>query len=357
MLDDISKDNIVENDEELEHEYESYDITYNLTSYGIDFPVDSLVNRYQKEKVYLPNFQRNYVWNKKQASKFIESLLLGLPVPGIFLYRDKDEKMLIIDGYQRIESLYRYFNNSFDDRAFNLSGVNEYFSGKNYSELKEDEKDKMATSIIHATIIKADNPEDKNIHAIYEIFERLNTGGVKLSPQEVRNCVSDGPLRKKISELSSSTVVKNFLSIDNKRKKDEEVVLRLLALSFNQYTGNMKQFLNKFMFDNKDLKDVHINGALEIFPEIVEFMDKLNAKEYFMKENNLISIAVLDSLWVGIYKNYEQLKEKSPVKIKEQINKLMLDKEYKESIKTGTTHNTASVKERVEKAVDFLKNV
>lgn len=347
---------IAEYKEEQESEYGSYEITYNLTSYGIDFPVDSLVSRYDKEKIYLPNFQRNYVWNKKQASKFIESLLLGLPVPGIFLYKDIDEKMLIIDGYQRIESISRYFKNSFDNSDFKLSGVNKDFNGKIYSKLNENEKDKIATSIIHATIIKADNPKKKNYHAIYEIFERLNTGGVKLSPQEVRNCVSDGKFRQKITELSNLDIVKNFISIDKKRKKDEEIILRLLALSFIEYTGNMKQFLNDFMFANKDIDSQQIHQALNLFVEIIQFMNQIDAKEYFRK-NDQLSIAILDSLWVGIYKNYELLKNKHIEQIKEKIDQLMQNEQYKEAIKTGTTHNTNSVKDRLEKSIEFLSNV
>ena len=124
VVEDKEELRIAEFNDEQDSEYGSYEVSYNLTSYGIDFPVDGLINRYDRGKVYLPSFQRNYVWKKKQASKFIESLLLGLPVPGIFLYKDKDEKLLIIDGYQRIESISRYFRNSFDNRDFRLDGIN-----------------------------------------------------------------------------------------------------------------------------------------------------------------------------------------------------------------------------------------
>ncbi|WP_149724749.1 DUF262 domain-containing protein, partial [Campylobacter concisus] len=88
----MSKLEILEIDEEIESEETSYAKTYKLTSFGIDFPVDALVGRYKTKSIYLPDFQRNYVWEKKQASKFIESLLLGLPVPGIFLYQEDSNK-------------------------------------------------------------------------------------------------------------------------------------------------------------------------------------------------------------------------------------------------------------------------
>ncbi|EJP74751.1 MULTISPECIES: DUF262 domain-containing protein [Campylobacter] len=352
---DVERD-IVECDEEVDSENGSYDISYKLTSYGMDLPADVLFYRYQGKQMYLPDFQRNYVWNKKQASKFIESLLLGLPIPGIFLYKEKNEKMLILDGYQRIESLARYRNNLFENNNFKLSGVNEIFNNRNYQELSDREQNKINNSIIHATIIQADDPEDKNYHAVYEVFERLNTGGIKLSPQEVRNCVADGDFRKRISELANNKDVKNFLSISNKRKKDEEVVLRLIALCLRPYSGNMKQFLNSFMFDNKDLIDKNVKQVLENFISIVQFMDKIQANKYF-KVNDKLSLAILDSIWVSVYKNYDNLKNISVKIIKQKLDELMKDSKYENAIKTGTTHNKTSVDDRLKKAVEFLQNV
>lgn len=384
----LDTEDIVEQEEELAASDDSYDITYNLTSYGIDFPVDALVGRFEKEKIYLPDFQRNYVWNNKQASKFIESLLLGLPVPGIFLYKDEDQKMLILDGYQRINTLFRYIESdqyiiknqkssepSKQDKEFKLSGLGDknIFNGNSYKNLEEFYKNKLNNSVIHATIIQADEPKNKNYHAIYEIFERLNTGGVKLSPQEVRSCVGDGLFRTKISELAKNNIVKDFLSISNTRKKDEEIILRLIALSIDEYTGNMKQFLNGFMFNYKDLNDSNPNNnknkekddynkkiadikqVLINFIEVVEFMNKINASDFY-REKGQLSIAKLDSFWVGIYKNYENLKNKTIGNITKAMNNIINDKEYQESIKTGTTHNKTSVNTRIKIAIDKFKN-
>ena len=100
-----NEEEIEEYSEEIASENEAYDIAYDLTSYGIDFPISSLIDWFNDGDIYLPDFQRNYVWTKKQASKFVESILVGLPVPEIFLYEEDNKKMLIIDGYQRINSL------------------------------------------------------------------------------------------------------------------------------------------------------------------------------------------------------------------------------------------------------------
>jgi uncharacterized protein with ParB-like and HNH nuclease domain len=96
---------------------------YLINSYGADYTVDSLVQRMEREDIYIPDFQRGYVWTITQASKFIESLLLGLPVPGIFLSKDRDRKLVVIDGQQRLRTLQRFYNGVFDERVFKLHNV------------------------------------------------------------------------------------------------------------------------------------------------------------------------------------------------------------------------------------------
>ena len=84
------------------------------SSYGADYPVDGLVKRINAEDIYIPEFQRGYVWSLNQASRFIESLLLGLPVPGIFVAKDEEtKKLLVIDGQQRLKSLQFFYNGMF----------------------------------------------------------------------------------------------------------------------------------------------------------------------------------------------------------------------------------------------------
>lgn len=348
---------IVEKDEELEAENKSGKIIYDLSNYGIDFPVSAYMERYHDdETIYLPEFQRNYVWNKKQASKFVESLLLGLPVPGIFLYKEDNNKMLIIDGFQRLESLSRFIKDKEfnENKVFKLD-VESRFDDKSYDDLDDDAKLKLRNAVIHATIIKAENPQHVNYPAVYEIFERLNTGGSKLSPQEVRNCVSHGKLREALLELSETQDVKNLLKIGNKRKKDEEIILRLIALTQNnqEYQGNMKQFLNAFMFSNRNLDDNKTKDTVNNFIEIVKFINNLNIDEVFRPKEQL-SIATLDAVWVGIYKNYNFLINMSNDTIRKKVKELSDNSDFKESIKTGTTHNKESVRTRINLAIEFL---
>ncbi len=97
---------------------------YSISSYGVDHNVEALVKRINSEQYYIPTFQRQYVWTQNDASRFIESLLLGLPVPGLFLYKEQDSaKHLVIDGQQRLKSLQRFYKGIFDKKKFQLTGL------------------------------------------------------------------------------------------------------------------------------------------------------------------------------------------------------------------------------------------
>lgn len=108
---------------------------YSISSYGADYPVDSIVKRLQAGSIYIPSFQRGFVWNLKQSSRFIESLLLGLPVPGIFLSKDPDtQQLLVVDGQQRLRTLQFFYEGIFEStsREFALIKVQPQFVGKTY---------------------------------------------------------------------------------------------------------------------------------------------------------------------------------------------------------------------------------
>ena len=171
---------------------ETEEFRYSITSYGADYTVDSIVQRIEKEKIFVPPFQRKYVWTQIQASRFIESLILGLPVPGVFFSKEEaTERLLIIDGQQRILSIANFYRGVFGEKKFRLKGVQEDLEGKTYEELNEADQNRLDDSILHATIIKQDTPSDDE-SSIYMVFERLNTGGTPLQPQEIRACVYYG---------------------------------------------------------------------------------------------------------------------------------------------------------------------
>ncbi|HQT47546.1 MAG TPA: DUF262 domain-containing protein, partial [Acidocella sp.] len=192
--DDVSKD---EYDIALEEGVDDESLLENpgtkkftISSYGADYTVDTLVKRMNAGSFKIPAFQRRFVWTLKHSSKFIESLLMGLPVPGVFLYKEADtNEHLVIDGQQRLRTLQMFYKGLFGEKKFKLVGVREPWAEKSYEELEPSDILKLDDSIVHATIFKQDSPKDV-LDSIYYVFERINTGGIRLSPQEIRNCIS-----------------------------------------------------------------------------------------------------------------------------------------------------------------------
>jgi uncharacterized protein with ParB-like and HNH nuclease domain len=176
---DVEVDDIVTTNEEDE----VLPFRYSITSYGADYPVDSLVKRIQNGAIRVPEFQRGYVWTLPQASRFIESLLLGLPVPGVFLSREKSSNAsLVIDGQQRLLTLKYFYSGKFEPtgKVFALSNVQDVFVSRTYEDLEPEDRLRLDDSIVHATIVKQESPEDDE-SSIYHVFERLNTGASPLS--------------------------------------------------------------------------------------------------------------------------------------------------------------------------------
>lgn len=285
-------------------------VQYEITSYGADIDAEGMVNRLEREDIFIPPFQRNYVWSQREASRFIESLLLGLPVPGIFLAREHDTKrLLVIDGQQRLKTLQFYFKGFFNPkedekrkRVFELIGVQKQFEGKTYETLNDNDRITLNDSIIHATIVKQDTPEGDQ-SSIYHIFERLNTMGRKLSPQQIRVAIYHGFLIDTLHELNKYNSWRNIYGNYSKTLKDEELILRFLSLYHfgSEYTKPMKEFLNEKM-EKLIARGQEKAGELKgLFIDTTDFIHSALGNKAFRIER-AINAAVYDSIMVGTAK-------------------------------------------------------
>ncbi len=180
---------------EVEDE-ESSPAQYEISTYPADFTLEGLHQKWLAGDIKIPKFQRQFVWKQTQASKLIESFLLGLPVPAVFFYTErKSQKYLVIDGQQRLKTVFYFFEGYFGEeekgkrKAFRLKGLNEKskLEGKLFSDLEEGDQRALKNAVLRSFIVKQIDPADDT--SIYHIFERLNTGGTLLTAQEVRNCV------------------------------------------------------------------------------------------------------------------------------------------------------------------------
>jgi len=219
-----------------------------------DFTVSTLVEYLKQGHISIPKFQRGYVWNKTQASRLIESLIINCPIPVIYLSQNNDETLSVIDGNQRVNSIKLFLNDEFD-----LKGLSAYpeLEGLFYSDLDP----RFQRHILNRTlrcicILKDTHPQIK-----FDVFERLNTGSVKLSAHELRHGLYMGTLMKKIEAMSSNSVFKKLTMTENdKRMKADELILRFFAFSsgWQDYSKPLADFLNKYCEQNKNLADAEL---------------------------------------------------------------------------------------------------
>lgn len=339
-------------------EEEVLDFTYSITSYGADYPVDSLVDRLRENKIRVPTFQRGYVWKEKQASRFIESLLLGLPVPGIFLSKESESaNLLVLDGQQRLKSLQYFYDGIINNKVFKLSDVQKRFNGKTYKGLESDDRQRLDDSIIHATIVKQDEPSEDN-SSIYLVFERLNTGGLQLQPQEIRSAIYSGDFAKLIKDLNEYPQWRSIYGIESSRLKDQEFILRFFAMYFyrDYYKKPLKGFMNTYMAKNRYLQMNDEITLTEIFKQTVNFVDDVLGKKAF-RPFRAINASIYDSIMVGIAEMYSR-KSKFPEKkvFLEKYNKLLGNEEYQDATNAGTSDEPV-VEKRMNLAINAFLDI
>ena len=167
-----------------------------------DAEIESLYNKHKRGKLIVqPDFQRDYVWDRKRASRLIESALLSIPIPIVYISEEPDNKEYVIDGQQRLTSFFSFLDGKFPDGGdFKLTGLRvfEELNGKNCSELTDNLQDVIRYFKLRTVTFKRES--DENLK--FEIFERLNTGAVPLNDQELRNCIYRGPYNDLVDELS-----------------------------------------------------------------------------------------------------------------------------------------------------------
>jgi len=270
---------------------------FSISSFGVDYPVETLVSRMEKELFYIPDFQRQFVWSKAQSSRFIESLLLGLPVPGIFLFKEQDTgRHLVIDGQQRLKTLIFYYQNDFNGSNFKLNGLESEWNNKNYRDLDEADRARLDDAVIHATVFKQDLPEG-DMNSVYEVFERINTGGTKLSPQEIRSCIFHGPFNDFLHRINKNPDWRAIYGNHSKRLRDIELILRFFAFyeKAEEYQSPMKHFLNDYMKDNRNADATKIEELEEVFEQTFSTIRASIGDRAFRPERSL-NTAVFDSV-------------------------------------------------------------
>ena len=329
---------------------------YQIGFYGTDFPVDALYKRLSSRgdivegDIFIPDFQRGFVWSKKQADGFIESLLLGLPVPGIFLSTDRSTgRRLVIDGGQRLRTIKSFMDGEFKRRAYKLgSGVHEDFRGLGYIDLLPNDRRQFDDAVIHATIVHQEHPRDGD-RSLFYLFERLNTRGTPATAHEVRRSLWLGPLNDLIEELANLGSWRQVFGRPSPRLKDQELILRFFALYFDSDRygrpdeRTMKDFLSLFMARNRDIDSSEANQWRNLFEQIIGFICDTLAEDAFRPERRL-NTAVFDAVMVGLAHSLAKGTLPSPESFKNSYENLLQNPDFIEATTSRTSHQPNVVK-------------
>ena len=368
-----------------EVQVEEYDITVSPN----DFNVMTLHSFVESGAVRIPGFQRNFVWDLGRASKLIESLILGLPVPQLFLYEQDHNKFLVIDGQQRLMSIYYFIKKRFPRRerrvelrsifdskgdipeevlnddsyfqSFNLRLHEKIpnhpnkFKGLNYSTLG-DYKHQFDLRPIRNIVVKQNTPSDDS--SIYEIFNRLNTGGITLSPQEIRTSLYHSEFYNLLYEINNMQGWRRILGhpIPDLYMRDIEFLLRGFAalVDGDNYAPSLAKFLNQFSRKCKDQRLEQNVYCRELFESFLKACSNLPDDAFKNKRNNRFNVALYESVFTVVCeKAFAERRVVASEIDMEHLQALKKDKEFAEASRARTT-DTSNVHKRLNRARELV---
>jgi hypothetical protein len=308
---------------------------YDITASPNDFNILTLHSFIESGAVKIPGFQRNFVWDLKRASKLIESVIIGLPVPQVFLYEEGRNKFLVIDGQQRLMSLYYFVKGRFPrkDKRVELREIfdeqskipdsiledNTFFSkfklqlphqppgqpnklnGLTYETLEE-YKTTFDLRTIRNVIIKQNRPEGDD-SSIFEIFNRLNSGGINLTSQEIRISLYHSDFYEMLQKLNLNSGWRDLLGLPQPdlHMKDLEIVLRGFAMFMEgqNYRPSMASFLNRFSSQCRTISDGRLAELKDIFERFVDSCSGLPARAFYGKLSGKFNVLLFEAVFAA----------------------------------------------------------
>lgn len=287
-----------------------------VVSQAGDESVEFLYKQFSRGKLLLqPSFQRLYVWDCQKATRLIESALMGIPLPVVYLAEEDDGKRSIIDGQQRLTSFFSFIDGKFPNgQLFKLNKL-QFFPqcrGKSFKEMPEEFQDRVSECLLRTITFKRGS--DSSLK--YNVFERLNTGSVPLNDQELRNCIFRGPYNDLIKELAQDMDFRDIVGLETeeKRMRDCELVLRFCAFLNTGYTNfrpPFKRFLNSEAADRRNITPEKAADIRKCFKNSVSLVKSMLGKDVFHKfvpgdesntnghwESKVFNVALYDILMV-----------------------------------------------------------
>lgn len=357
-----------------------------LSSDRMDISFGELINLYKaKELIIRPEYQRLFRWNTEQKSSLIESILLSIPIPPIFVAEDENGIWELVDGLQRVSTFISFFGELSNDVStlpsqyeddeiaheseeeidignnWTLNGASliESLNGFNIETLPQKYKINLKRAVCRVEILRGES----NVSMKYELFKRLNSGGSVLKPQEIRNAIYrqiNPQVISLIENLSQGGIFKKLTNLSKQKTQelyDQELVLRFVALYNNveNVNENTENFLNSFMEKSIENGSFETQSYETLFLEVLEEIDRLNNDKVFRNRNNFFVPAFFEGITIGLAQNLALYKDQQELLAKK-IEELKGDVEFKRL--SGSTSNSRSrIKARLQRANEIFNNV
>ena len=367
-------------------------VEYDITTSPRDLTPANIVDMIDSGIIEIPLFQRNYVWDIYKASKLVESLILGLPVPELFFYTEGDDNNTykIIDGQQRFLSIYFFVKGRFpkntasrfmirkginegaaleellpDNRIFqdftlklsNDSSTQSRYHGKKFLTLDKDTQIKFRLRRFLRTVVVRQNKPDDNSSSMFEIFNRLNTGGTPLNAQEIRASLYYCNFYKMLVRINNQENWRELMGkpTQDLHSTDIELILRSIALLHESetYAPKMVNFLNKFSQKTKKFDDKYVDYIEQLFNSFIEACSTLGDKAFF--RNNRFSKTLFESVFVAAAT--QNFIERKTITSKIEPNSfecLKSDDEFVSYLLSGSS-SSDNIKGRIRRAKEVIK--
>ena len=309
-----------------------------------------------------PDFQREVVWRPADQTRFIDSLIKQLPIPSMCFAQDyKAQKWIVIDGLQRISAIAKFLEGG-DWKLSELDDIDPDLRGKSVAAIKTSKSSlhqyytRVENLSIPITVLRCDFTKRNHMDFLFTIFHRLNTGGIKLNNQEIRNCIYGGALNNQLKELDKN---KNW-RILNKMTKDsayrftkQELILRFFAFFERRpkYEGHLAKFLNDFMHDNRNPNESSLAKRRALFQETI---DEITVKLFDSKSPRKLPITIVEALMIGVSTNIDTVKRLDSNALKNRYARLIADPQFSDTALREGLSKKPRVNERLDAAIKIF---
>lgn len=366
-----------------------------LSSDRLDISFGELINLYKNDELIIrPEYQRLFRWSETQKTALIESILLSIPIPPIFVAEDKNGVWELVDGLQRVSTFISFFgelkgdgweinhqeedvNSSVEEReeieegngevteeektinkwTLQEGGLVQSLQGFNVDTLPTNLKINLKRAVCRVEILRGESSNSMK----YELFKRLNSGGSKLTPQEIRNAIYRGVdrrLNELLLKISRNEVFKTLTQLSRGKLNelyDQELVLRFFAFYKNaeKVNENMEKFLNKFMEKTVENADFDYNNYESLIIRVLELINKIGEPKIFRNDRNLFVPAYFEGILIGVAQNIDKYAEDLEL-LKLKIRQLKSDTDFRGY--SGTASNSRSrIRNRLKRADEIFQ--